>query len=56
VELEVLTDHLRAGYFRSPGATEEGFTRDLPGLIEEHARQQALKPEPELASPIHVRL
>jgi hypothetical protein len=33
---------LRAAYLAEPGATEEGFSRALPGLIAEHDRQRTV--------------
>ena len=37
-----LVAELRSGYFSVPGASEEGFTRDLPSLLDERRRRAAL--------------
>ena len=43
--LETLTADLRRGYFSIPGATEEGFTKALPDLLEQQRRDAARSTE-----------
>ncbi len=54
-ELEKITDRLRVGYFRIPGATEAMFQRALPNLLERQRVDSALAGPPEVTSPISVR-
>jgi hypothetical protein len=52
---EQLAKTFRAGYFSIPGATEEGFQKALPELLEHHRREAALSGAGAIASPISAR-
>jgi hypothetical protein len=52
---EQLAKTFRAGYFSIAGATEEGFQKALPDLLERHRMEAALSGAGEIESPISAR-